>query len=97
MSLNLLGPPNGRSVVEKPSGIHMKLNGMGEEKIRKGDKILNGIVEEDETTMIPWSLNSKGKHNVDKFFSNSLAESIGKLANGCTSQAQHENCQVSGA
>jgi hypothetical protein len=47
--------------------------------------------------MIPWSLNSKGKHNVDKFFSNSLAESIGKLANGCTSQAQHENCQVSGA
>jgi len=95
MSLKFSVPPNGRAVVEKPSGIHMKLNGMGEEKIRKGDKILNGIVEEDETTMIPWSLNSKGKHNVDKLFSNSLAESIGKLANGCTSQAQHENCKVS--
>lgn len=75
----------------------MKLNGMSDEKIRRGDKILNGIVEEDETTVIPWSLNSKGKHNVDKLFSNSLAESIGKLANGCTSQAQHENCQVSWA
>jgi len=95
MSLKFSVPPNGRAAVEKPSGTHMKLNGMVEEKIRKGDKILNGIVEEDETTMIPWSLNSKGKHNMDKLFSNSLAESIGKLANGCTSQAQHENCQVS--
>lgn len=81
--------------MEKPCGIHMKLNGMGEEKIRKGDKILNGIAEEDETTMMPWSLNSKGNHNMDKLFSNSLAESIGKLANGCTSHAQRENCQVS--
>lgn len=88
------GPPNGRSVVEKQSGIHMKLNGMGEEKIRKGDKILNGIVEEDETTMTPCSLNSKGNHNMDKSFSNSLAESIGKLANGYTSQAQHVNGQA---
>lgn len=95
MSLKFSGPPNGKSVVEKPSGIHMKLNGMGEEKIRRGDKILNGIVEEDETTIIPWSLNSKGKHNMDKLFSNSLAESIGKLANGCTSQVQHGNCKVS--
>jgi hypothetical protein len=92
--LKFSGSPNGRSVVEKLSGIHMKLNGIGEEKIRRKDKILNGIVEEDETTVIPWSLNTKGKHNMDKFFSNSLAESIGKLANGCTSQAQHENCQV---
>lgn len=72
----------------------MKLNGMGEEKIGKADKILNGIVEEDETVMIACPLNSKGNHNMDNSFSNSLAESIGKLANGYTSQPEHENFQV---
>jgi hypothetical protein len=71
----------------------MKLNGISEE-VRKGDKILNGIVEEDETIAIPCLLNSKEKHNMDKSFSNSLAESVGRLVNGYNSQVQQENFQV---
>jgi hypothetical protein len=70
----------------------MKLNGISEEKVRKGDKILNGIVEEDETSTVP--LNSKENHNVDKSFSSSLAESVGRLVNGYNSQVQQENYQV---
>jgi hypothetical protein len=71
----------------------MKLNGISEE-VRKGDKILNGIVEEDETITFPCSLNSKEKQNMDKSFSNSLAESVGRLVNGYNSQVQQENFQV---
>jgi hypothetical protein len=72
----------------------MKLNGTSEEKIRKGEQILNGIVEEDETTTIPCSLSSKENHIMDKHFSNTLAESVGKLVNGYTSQVIQENYQV---
>jgi hypothetical protein len=71
----------------------MKLNGIFDE-VRKGDKILNGILEEDETVTIPCSLKSKEKHNMDKSFSNSLAKSVDRLVNGYTSQVQKENFQV---
>ncbi|XP_023715456.1 small G protein signaling modulator 2 isoform X2 [Cryptotermes secundus] len=88
------GSANGKSVAEKQNGIYKKLNGISEEKVRKGDKILNGIVEEDETTTIPCSLISKEKHNVDSSFSNSLAESVGRLVNGYNSQVEQENNQA---
>lgn len=72
----------------------MKLNGTCDDRIRKGEQILNGIVEEDETTTIPCSQSSKENHSPDKHFSNTLAESVGKLVNGYTSQILEENYQV---
>lgn len=95
ISLKFSGSANGKSVVEKQNGIYKKLNGISEEKVKKGDKILNGIVEEDETTTIPCSLISKEKHSLDNSFSNSLAESVSRLVNGYNSQVQQENNQVS--
>jgi hypothetical protein len=85
---------NSKSLVEKQIEIHMKLNGICEEKIRKGEQILNGIVEEDETTTIPCSLSPKEDHAVGTHFSNSLAKSVGKLVNGYTSHIVQENYQV---
>lgn len=95
ISLQFSGSVNGKPVAEKQNGINMKLNGISEEKIRKGDKILNGIVEEDEPTTTPCSLNSKEKYNMDNSFSNSLAESVGRLVNGYNSQVHQENYKVS--
>jgi len=72
----------------------MKLNGTCEGKTKNGEKILNGIAEEDETSTIPCSLNSEENQNIDKHFSKSLAESIGKLVNGYSSQVQQKKYQV---
>ncbi|XP_021939313.1 small G protein signaling modulator 2-like isoform X3 [Zootermopsis nevadensis] len=87
------GHPNSKSSAEKQNGIHMKLNGTCDDRIRKGEQILNGIVEEDETTTIPCSQSSKENHSPDKHFSNTLAESVSKLVNGYTSQILEENYQ----
>jgi hypothetical protein len=94
VSLKFSGPPNSKCYVEKQNGIHVKLNGTYEEKIRKGEQILNGIVEEDETTTIPCWRSSEENHNMDKHLSKTLAESVGKLVNGDTSQVIRENYQV---
>ncbi|PSN33187.1 hypothetical protein C0J52_20836 [Blattella germanica] len=84
---------NGRAPIERQSATHMKLNGISEEKFRKGEQILNGIVEEDETTTLPNSKHTNENH-VDKNFTNSLAESVGKLVNGYSAEKETETEQV---
>ena len=80
--------------LENGKVIHAKLNGICEEKFRKGEQILNGIVEEDESTALPNSVHSNEKH-IDQNFTNSLVESVGKLVNGYANESTKAADQVS--